>query len=891
MSMFTRAGDQLHLRATGQPVQLLIIEQFGFSNFPDGQMLQFIDAVKNSGANGVRVFAFYPFGKGREEEPYPLINGRFDLGQFNDAYFTYLRQWVEHAAHRGVAVLFELFDSVGLKFPQVADYHPFGQFTHGDLEAFSNLMDQNLERQQKHYLTQMVNTLKQYPNVIFGIMNEFHGDPAWHYEMARHVKALAPDHLTSGTEEGSPAMDDPNVDIWTIHTGSYDFGSCQGNVEADVAHWRPEIEGKILGFSTDGFGRQGVKCEHPDAMRRLAQQVKEADLPIFCFLDHAAYVGMDDAGREYPLGEWIRQDHVYDTAQVSKLNIATYTAIAEVYPGTPLPDTGGSTPLEPPELPEGFLYVFDANYLNSTHPDVRREKGGKAVAATTTQGYVGRTQQISDLPLKPLEVYFSIFIDNTTYDDALVLILDVHDAAHKKVLANWAVTRKQFAEAQAFNLLKLTFTPPENAQLEFRVYYFGYAYVVFDKMTVIDPAKAQISAPEDIPDLHSRPTTPETPLRPVPGHPTSPPETSPGEEEGVIDVFSVSKLPSNHPHAFRDRGGKAIRATTVQGFLAYGQYVTGYPTQPLDVYFSVYIDNNTADDRRILTLDVYDSAQKKLLAQAFISRKQFPKANAFNLFKLTFTSTEQSKLEFRIFYNGWSYVAADKIAVVEPEKIQISTHDDLLALSPEPGGIVGPLPPLDEKIFVSESLKDETSQGHISVGSFTPEGVQLHGGDGYIGYKIPTTPRGFIEFTASGFVQGELHGGTEYKGVLVTMWDGGAGYSYETAPYIFEMRKYGYIEGRPDASDTLWFKIKSNGHWTENHYNVLGWDSTKRYRFRMEWGGGHTKVMRDGQMVAEGIYQAEFAPPDHRIQIGANPLRGRKTVHNLLVSDVVIGRI
>ena len=151
MSMFKRVGDQLQLRATGQPIQLFIVEQFGFSNFPDGQMMSFIDAVASSGANGIRVFGFYPFGKGREEEPYPRVRGGFDLSRFNDTYFMYLRQWMGHAQKRGIVVLFELFDSVGLKFPQVADYHPFGQFTHGDLQAFSNLLDQKLGQQQKHY--------------------------------------------------------------------------------------------------------------------------------------------------------------------------------------------------------------------------------------------------------------------------------------------------------------------------------------------------------------------------------------------------------------------------------------------------------------------------------------------------------------------------------------------------------------------------------------------------------------------------------------------------------------------------------------------------------------------------------------------------------------------
>lgn len=870
MSMFKKEGDQLLFRETGQPARLFFVEQFGFSHFSNEEILKFIDVIANNGGNGIRVFGFFPFGKGREDEPYVRSGTGFDLNRFNDAYFNYLRQWMCHAYKRGIVVLYELFDSVGLKYSQVAQYHPFGQFTQGNLLAFSNLSDHNLVAHQKNYLTKVVNALKQYPNVIFGIMNEFHhdADKHWHYEMSRHVKTLAPNHLISGSEEGSSAMDDPNVDIWAIHTGSYNRGNCTSNAGADIAEWRPHFGGKIITYSTDGFGRAGIPCENPDAMRNLAQDVKDNGLQIFRFLDHKAYVGMDDTGQEYPLGTWVKQAHVYETARVAETtqssgcNTSTYQEIAEVYQPTPLPRPESS---EPPELPKGFLHIFDATYLQSTHPDVVIEKGGKAITATTTQGYLGLSPQITDCPAKPLVVYFSIFTDNNTYDDALILILDVYDAARKEVLINRAVTRKQFPKAQEFNLLKLPFTPSENAKLEFRVYYFGYAYVAFDKMAVTDPSLIKLKAPSEIPDI-------------TPGDPCQ--DVSP--KEGIIDILDVITLNSNHPDVFPDKGGKAILATTTQGFLAYGPDATGYPTQALDVYFSVYIDNNTYDDKHILTLDVYDVFQGKTLAEEIITRTTFPVARAFTLFKLSFTPLKKSELQFRINYHGWSYVAADKIAVVDPEKIELNSHADLLALQS---------PIQTENTIIFESLKDGQSKGEISSGTLTPEGLQFHGGDGYVGYKIPATPRGFVEFSARGFIQDELHGGTEYKGVLLTMWDGIAGYSYENAPFIFEMRKYGFIENRPDASNTLWFKIKSNGQWTENHYHILFWDRDKTYRFRVEWGGGETRVMRDGQIVSTGTYHAEFAPPDHRIQIGANPLRARKTAHDLLISDVVIGRL
>ncbi len=872
MSMFKKEGERLLFRATGQAARLFIVEQFGFSHFPNGEMLKFIDAVANSGGNGVRVFGFFPFGKGREEEPYGRSGSGFDLNRFNDAYFRYLRQWMEHASKRGVVVLYELFDSVGLKFSQVAQYHPFGQLTQGNLTAFSNLSDHNLVAHQKNYLTKVVNTLKQYPNVIFGIMNEYHpdADKHWHYEMSRHVKSLAPNHLTSGSEEGSSAMDDPNVDIWAIHTGGYNFGDCSSNVGVDIGAWIVEFGGKIITYSTDGFGRKGIPCENPDAMHRLAQDVKANGLQIFRFLDHKAYVGMDDSGNEYPVGTWYSQASVYESARVSKTsqstgcNIATYQEIAKVFQPTLL-----SKP-EPVELPEGFLYVFDATYLQSTHPKVVVEKGGKAVAATTTQGYLGLSSQITDCPATPLDVYFSVFIDNNTYDDALILILDVYDAAQKKVLTNWAVTRKQFPKAQEFNLLKLSFTPPENAKLEFRVYYFGYAYAVFDKMAVTDPSVVKLTAPSEIPDVTSQQDGSEETVK----------------KEGVIEILNVVNLKSDHPGAFPDKGGKAIIATTTQGYLAYGPDATGYPTKALDAYFSVYVDNNTYDNKQILTLDVYDAFQEEILVEKTITRRTFPVAKAFSLFKLSFTPLKKSELQFRINYHGWSYVAADKIAIVDPQKLELRSHADLLALQ---------APIQNENTIVFDSLKDGTSEGGRGSASLTSQGLQFHGGDGYVGYKIPTTPRGFIEFNARGFVQDEVHGEQygrkEYKGVLLTMWDGASGYSYENAPFIFEMRKYGFIDGRPDASNTLWFKIKSNGQWTENHYKILSWDRDKNYRFRVEWGGGETRVMRDDQVASTGRYHAEFAPPDHRIQIGANPLRGRKTVHDLLISDVVIGRL
>jgi hypothetical protein len=189
-------------------------------------------------------------------------------------------------------------------------------------------------------------------------------------------------------------------------------------------------------------------------------------------------------------------------------------------------------------------------------------------------------------------------------------------------------------------------------------------------------------------------------------------------------------------------------------------------------------------------------------------------------------------------------------------------------------------------------LKDSRTVGIINDGTLIQGlGLQLSGGSGFIRYSIPTTPSGFVQFDATGFVQDELHSGSEFKAMLLSMWSGSGGYSYENAAFIFEVRKYGHIEGRPDASNCLMFKIKSQGTWEQSPFHVLSWNPGRTYRIRVEWGGGQTRVYRDEQVVGTGVYSGTFAPADHQVQIGAQPLGSRESPHNLLISDVVIGEL
>lgn len=789
MSLFKKEGNQIQFRDTGQAVRLFIVEQFGFTHYLDGEILKFIDALANNGANGFRVFGLFPFGLGREQEPYIRSGNDFDLTRFNDAYYTYLRQWVEYAQKRGVAVLYELFDSVGVKYSQLGNYHPFGRFFkhEGNAERRLNLfttLGGQVERYQKEYVSYTVNILKQYPHVIFGIMNEFKGNAKWHYEMSKFVRSLAPQHLISGSDDSSPGTDDRNVDIWAIHTGAYDFTRCQSNINQDVKNFRPKIGSKILTYSTDGFGTRGQKCETASAMGALARDVKNNSITIFRFLDQKPYVSRDDAGNEYPSGAWVNNSQAYETSQAKRANTSAYRAIADVFQPTPLSQAHTKI-----ELPEGILYVFKALYLESLHPKVIEEQGGKGVLATTTKGYLGLSPIIGayqgkPLPETPLDVYFSVFIDNNTYDDAVILILDVYDTAAKQVLTNWAITRKQFPKAQAFNLLKLSITPSSTSHLELRVYYFGFAHVILDKIALVRPDQLQkpIMDASDLPDVHTPVSAEESSEKETP---QEEPEEKPTveDQDGILGLFLVAHLPHTHPEAFADKGGKAIKATTREGFLAYGPYIEGLPSKALDVYFSLHVDNNTAENRHLLTLDVYDSLNQKILAEKQITRQQFPVAGKFVFFKLSFTPPAQSRLEFRILYKGYSYVAADKIVVADPQKITLRSPADIpSSVSPTtPGQPDGSSPTPDtsgactgSEILCLAQCTEELvrQQGGKDYGGTFQNGRYTPSNRGGIGFEktIDTSRKFMIELELDGNIA-NVHRTGENDGGKVSLFD------------------------------------------------------------------------------------------------------------------------
>ena len=455
-----REGKLLKINGFEGVPRIFMVEQFGFNHYLNNDIFRVLDVLHDVGANGLRVFGFWPFGRGEEDEPYVKNGSTYDLNRFNESYFSYLREWVSYAAEKGILVQYELFDPCGLKERLgIAKYHPYYPITGANPHRLSKTSNTEFMQIQSRYVKKTVETLP-FPNVVWGIMNEFVGEKKWHYGMSKYVKQIAPNNLVSASDHMNPAYDDPNVDVWAVHTASYDFKNNHSNIGKDIQAMRHKIgPNKILYYSTDGFMYDRKAHENPNEMRRMAQDAVQENLQLLSFLDHEAYSNRG------------MQKGVFD-----QLNIKSYQAIAEVFKPTRLVD---ETP--PPELPEEYA-VAD---LPSSHPKVVLDQGGKAIRQTAEQGYLCAGPGKRGYPEKPLKASFSLMIDENSKDDRYVLLLDVYDRLQDQVLAIRVITRKDFPEADNFHRFELAFSPHStNARLEFRIFYMGAASVVAEKIVV-----------------------------------------------------------------------------------------------------------------------------------------------------------------------------------------------------------------------------------------------------------------------------------------------------------------------------------------------------------------------------------------------------------------------
>lgn len=99
------------------------------------------------------------------------------------------------------------------------------------------------------------------------------------------------------------------------------------------------------------------------------------------------------------------------------------------------------------------------------------------------------------------------------------------------------------------------------------------------------------------------------------------------------------------------------------GYMVYGPYSTAIAAGDNTASFELLVDNNTANNALVVTVDVYDATAQQQLASRQITRREFGAAWTYQVFNLDYTQTAGHSTELRTFWHDQSFVAEGTVAV------------------------------------------------------------------------------------------------------------------------------------------------------------------------------------------------------------------------------------
>ncbi|MBN1772849.1 MAG: hypothetical protein JXB32_16380 [Deltaproteobacteria bacterium] len=130
--------------------------------------------------------------------------------------------------------------------------------------------------------------------------------------------------------------------------------------------------------------------------------------------------------------------------------------------------------------------TFEAESGSMGHVVGRAEADGwSANTAADGEGHLLYGPYTRDVPAGSRTATFRMMIDNNSADTLRVVNLDVHDFTTSTVLAQRGVRRNEFSGTMTYQDFAVSFTAPGGShELEFRIYWYDYAYIRVDRVTV-----------------------------------------------------------------------------------------------------------------------------------------------------------------------------------------------------------------------------------------------------------------------------------------------------------------------------------------------------------------------------------------------------------------------
>lgn len=218
-------------------------------NLPKLDWKEYLDMMQQKNHNFMRFWVWeHPYGASWSKMPITLApmayqrtgkeaafdgKPKFDLDQWNGAYFTRLRQRVKEAGERGIYVSIMLFqgwslNKMGIKETDPFHSHPFnGRNNINGVDVKDKGIDKDgapslhslgnpaVLARQEAYVRKVIETVNDLDNVLYEIINEG-GTREWCYHMIRYIreveKKMPKQHMIGlGTRVGPPML---NRELW-----------------------------------------------------------------------------------------------------------------------------------------------------------------------------------------------------------------------------------------------------------------------------------------------------------------------------------------------------------------------------------------------------------------------------------------------------------------------------------------------------------------------------------------------------------------------------------------------------------------------------------------------------------------------------------------------------
>jgi hypothetical protein len=141
-----------------------------------------------------------------------------------------------------------------------------------------------------------------------------------------------------------------------------------------------------------------------------------------------------------------------------------------------------------------------------------------------------------------------------------------------------------------------------------------------------------------------------------------------GEPDAVaVHVYEAETDLSHHGDLGRAEadGWSASTGADDAGHMSYGPYAVDWGERSVQAVFELQVDNNTADDRVVVTVDVNDAAADQVVASREVRRREFRAPSRYQAFAVDASLAGRAghRMEARVYWHDVSYVKLDRVVV------------------------------------------------------------------------------------------------------------------------------------------------------------------------------------------------------------------------------------